>query len=528
MMDPLHVGVDLDVAPRTARATGSSRRTSSPMAAAAVLSVLVLGAHVPARAQTGDGGNADEAVEPSPGSEPSSAGVDADGPAMAATSGESAASSSGGTEESTDAEAPQEQRGPHEVDPNRLEIVGLPFLTFISEIGLLVGVVGSLTKFRPGSSPYAWNMTVALSVGLGLDARSNVFSPLQRLEVILRMPSLLQNRLRVNVGVFSEAQSNLAYFGLGNASINVGSPQDPPTDFMPAPGQEGLFQQYERTYTALRVDSAYRLGEHWFVSAGVWFHFLRHLPYEDSKLLRDWGTALGQDDPTLRGLEDYLGIVPSVGLILDTRDDELNPNDGVFAEASIRGGAGFTLGPPGGAAQTPGPFPNINWGSFYVNVRGFVDLYPGWLVLAMRAVADMGFGDLPLFEMTRVGAYTQFIGPSGEQANRGLPAGRLHGRVKLVGNAELRFTFWRTVTGAGIPLRLGLILFTDVTRVWSRWVDAEPGLDGGFFLWPSVGGGFRFGWGEAATLRLDVGVAPDGGADSSASVGVAFSANHLF
>lgn len=91
---------------------------------------------------------------------------------------------------------------------------------------------------------------------------------------------------------------------------------------------------------------------------------------------------------------------------------------------------------------------------------------------------------------------------------RGVPAQRYSGKVKVLGNAEIRA---RVVDFHlfGKPFTLGAAAFFDGGRVWAD-TSSHPELDGKTFgLKYGIGGGPRLMSGSAFVLRADVAWSPD-------------------
>src|SRR5690606_8644821 len=100
--------------------------------------------------------------------------------------------------------------------------------------------------------------------------------------------------------------------------------------------------------------------------------------------------------------EPGFSSVVQVGLALDDRDEETQPNVGYFLEASARA-ASFLLGS------------SWDWGGANVSGAVYVPLWSGGLtegadlVLAQRVVADVMLGDAPTEDLARTGGLSDFI-----------------------------------------------------------------------------------------------------------------------
>jgi len=98
--------------------------------------------------------------------------------------------------------------------------------------------------------------------------------------------------------------------------------------------------------------------------------------------------------------------------------------------------------------------------------------------------------------------------PGGPSGIRGVPSGRYLGRIKAIGNIELRslpiaFHF------LGQSFHLGGDLFFDTGRIWLDYTFKNP-LDGtGLGLKYGTGAGIYALWGQAALFRVEVAYSPD-------------------
>ena len=161
--------------------------------------------------------------------------------------------------------------------------------------------------------------------------------------------------------------------------------------------------------------------------------------------------------------------------------------------------------------------------------RLYRSLWQPYVVLAVRLAMDRNWGAPPLSRMSTINGLSLYPGPGGAFAIRGVPEGRYHGKLRVLGNIELRtsflpFTLWRQ------RFRLGAIGFVDAGRVWADpgradVLDRTPlpadGLDRSAAIKFGLGGGARVRWGDTFVVRFDVGVSPDG-------IGYILVVNHHF
>jgi hypothetical protein len=193
------------------------------------------------------------------------------------------------------------------------------------------------------------------------------------------------------------------------------------------------------------------------------------------------------------------------GVSFDTRDYEPDPNSGVFADAE------FDLG-----TRLVGS--RYAWSRFLVAVRGYLSPIPTLadLVLAVRGTFEVQSADTPFFEM-KVMPYTDdpHDGMGGLRTLRGFKQDRFVGPTMLLGNAELRWTFYRCELWRQ---KFGLIAvpFVDAGTVADR-VGAVR-LAG---TKSDVGGALRISWNLATIVTVEY-------AQSAEDAGLYVNFNHMF
>lgn len=412
----------------------------------------------------------------------------------------------GSSEEEELASAPEEDADDGAPDPERFEVGGFPAIAYNSYYGVIFGATVSVTRFDPSFAPFHYRIQQNAVMSLrGSD--TGVISPLQSFENKAEFPGLLDGRLRLFTVARYQRIGMAGYFGIGNAA----SPEIP-FDF---DGVRDRYFTYRRDSVEARLFGRYRLGRDTDFVFGTSIRGVFPTPSGDGALDRDILIAQSEQEPTLRGYRRHFVFDGLFGLMHDTRDDEFNPSRGGMHEASFRVGGG------------PSEDTRLRYGSLYVNTRWFAPLYGEKLVLAARAIADVGFGHMPLIEMLSIGGYTNFMGPAGQEGNRGLPLGRQAGRVKFIANLELRSTFYRFNAGTH-RFGLGAVLFVDGSRVLST-LRPDPVRDGSGFgvLW-SFGAGARLIWNSAFVLRIDFAWSLNGGLDHGSSNALHVLLGHSF
>jgi len=419
---------------------------------------------------------------------------------------ESGAEAEAGAEAAVEAEAGAEAGAEAAPNPGRFEVGGFPAIAYNSYYGVIFGAALAVTRFDPGFSPFHYRIQQTAVMSLrGSD--TGIISPLQTFETKLELPGLRHGRLRI-FGIARYQRIGLSgYFGIGNAASPV-----IPDDYT---GVRDRYFTYRRDTVELRAFGRQRLAYHLELVFGTSMRGVFPTPHPDGAFDRDIAIARTQADPTLRGYERNFVFDGLLGLLVDTRDDEFNPSSGMTHELSIRMGGG-----PSGDAK-------LLYGSVYLNTRWFAPLIGEKLVLALRGIADVGFGRMPIIEMLTIGGYSNFSGPAGQEGNRGLPLGRQAGRVKLIANLELRSTFFRWTSGSH-RFALGAVAFVDGSRVSSAG-RPDPVLDErGFDVLWSFGGGARFLWNSAFVLRIDFAYSTNSGVDRGSSNALHVLLGHAF
>jgi outer membrane protein assembly factor BamA len=371
----------------------------------------------------------------------------------------------------------------------RRELGIVPLIGGDSDIGLALGVVGSLAAFSPYASPYSWRLELnALTSFKHQDAWSN---PFQDYYLKLTVPSLLHNTLSLTGRLAYTRYSTLKYHGLGNASL-------------PAAGAAGTEATYRLRYPHATLEVDFVLRRPWLAHvAADYYYEIPEVPL-GSQLAADLATSsLG-----LRGGNRPFHLaVATAGIGYDSRNDETAPDSGQQHSLSLRYaprlGRGFEV--------------------HYLGINGSLRAYlPIWrhrVMLALRLVGDGLVGDPPFFMLAEsVDGYAL----GGVSGVRGVPAQRYYGKVKTYGNAELRLRF-PPHKAFHQPMVWGLVGFFDGGRLWAGW-RPDQALDGsGLGLKYGVGGGIRMQWGATFLIRGDVAWSPD-----ASPVGFYFNVGHIF
>ena len=390
----------------------------------------------------------------------------------------------------------------------RLEVGVLPLISYDSDLGIGFGVLGNLAKIDPELEPWRWRLTAQVFFSLKPEPPGPPRLPYQSHYLRLDKPGLANGRLRLRVELRFQRQSNTGYYGLGQ-----GSAFETPWDSVdPEEDPEGWeaarrFNEYDRIHPSLESELRLSLPHGFFAfgGAGLTWNWLDVAPGSRLDLDRRGGSGSWVQEQ-LVGLQRHGTLAGTLGIAWDSRDSEAAPDRGQFHELSLRGGGLLEL--PGG------------WGGANLTARFYAPLVAGRLTLASRVLVDLLWGQVPFYELARFGGTEAEEGPGGSMSVRGLPARRYHGRLKAIGNVELRsrIVLFRL---AGQASSFGAVVFVDAGRVWAD-TQARPKLDtGGHPLGLGLGGGLRLQVGETFIVRADVAWSPG-------TYGIAFDVGHVF
>ena len=194
------------------------------------------------------------------------------------------------------------------------------------------------------------------------------------------------------------------------------------------------------------------------------------------------------------GCTDQWNNVVRVAIAYDTRDYEPDPTSGIFADLTAEF-SGAVIGS------------KHDYGRVTAAPRFFFSPMPklARLVIAVRGVYSVEFGDVPFFDMSNF-AFTDGdqTGLGGLRTIRGYRQDRFVGKIAAFTNVEIRWTF-ADVTTHGQRLQFMVVPFLDMGRVFDDVRDTT--LAG----WKrGQGGALRMGWNQATIFSVDYGVSSEG------------------
>jgi hypothetical protein len=385
--------------------------------------------------------------------------------------------------------------GPHD------EFNLLPVGGGTTDIGIGGGYFAGLARVEEGYDPYLWNIESAGLVTFKLLAGEKIVLPYQDDYVQLTVPRLFGIPLRFELRSEYSWETTLGYYGLGNAS--------------PAPtASASKYNQYGRLHPEALVDVRWRVVDHLAAMAGVDFSQSWLQISQNSKLASDLQTG-SPEVKQLLGTVDTAGVATALGgLQWDTRDNEVSSHSGSYDTVGLKIS-------PGGLKESP-----YRYAEMTAIARVFVPIIGPHLVVAMRLVGDVLVGQPPFYELSRFqDAYATYA-LGGQNGVRGVPGQRYYGKVKVLGNVEIR-TELASFRALGKPMTFGVVGLADGGRVWAD-TSLHPELDGTRIgLKYGLGGGLRLQSGSSFVLRLDVAWSPDASA-LGAPVGGYFAAGQMF
>ncbi len=387
-----------------------------------------------------------------------------------------------------------------ENDPSarKTEWAALPVIGGGSDIGVLFGATVVVTRLGDGVKPYLWQLDAIASTSVKSGPRGAEFVQ-QGWGGRLDVPRIFGSRLRYQFGAFYTRTVNELYFGLGNAAVPDASTVG--TDDL---AKNQYVNEELRIRNVLRfplVDEGGRAGpppgqvnETWTGQVGLQIRALHAQPYPGSALESDFAKKTPSGSPYAYGSGLQGVIVPSFGVLYDTRNREILTSKGSFHELSLRVGSVF-------------PDTASTYGGAHLTLRHYTTL-PGDVILATRVVVDAMAGHVPVFDLSQYGSFTPSAAIGGDDGIRGVPAALYYGRLKALTNIELRRMLFG-VHPFGASLELGLDAFFDAGRVWMNYAFDDPRDGKAAGIKMGAGGGILVLWGQAALFRAEIAYSPD-------------------
>jgi hypothetical protein len=380
--------------------------------------------------------------------------------------------------------APPDPANPdaRDYDTPHYEPAGFPLLGGDSDIGFEFGVVGTLSHFDKGIIPYQWNMDFVAALSLKNGPSGEEITQ-QSYQWNVDVPDLLGGAVRINPQVLYYRTVNQLYFGVGNASSAA----------RPA-GASARYFEFDDRQARLRELTRIALRGPVDLMVATTYRYEDPHPYTDSKLATDAASG------AIRGADRASLFTAAVGVVYDTRDNEVFPGRGSYHHIGVRGTFGLPLSA------------NIGYGGAGARMSTYLPL-GGPAILALRGTADLEFGNVPVYDLYTGGVFLTDEMVGGSSSVRGVPDGRYSGLIKVFGNAELRAMLVRA-HWFGQQFRFGGNLLFDAGRLWSDYTFHARADGSGIGLKWGAGGGGYLQWGQAAVFRLEVAYSPDAASEN--------------
>ena len=366
-------------------------------------------------------------------------------------------------------------------DTERLEPAGFPLVGGDSDIGFEAGGVATFTRFGRGIRPYEWNLDILAAVSTKSGPSGKLELTQQNYFWQIDIPGLNDGALRMTPALSYTSTINKGYFSLGNAS----SPDRPAVIH----GDPGRYFQYEDRAAMVRELTRIRFRPPFDLMVATNYRAESPLIYPGSKLAED--AAAGR----VRGVHPMSLLTLAGGVIYDSRDNEYFPRTGALHQIGLRFVGGI-------------PFDeDVRYGALGAMLAMYRSI-GGPFVLAGRVVVDAQFGNVPFYDLFTGEPFNQDQIIGGSAGVRGVPEGRYLGKIKAIGNVELRAMFFDFHI-LGQAFHLGGDLLFDTGRVWMDATFSSPEDGDGIGLKWGAGGGLYLRWGQAAVFRVEAAYSPD-------------------
>jgi hypothetical protein len=364
---------------------------------------------------------------------------------------------------------------------------GIPAVSYNSDEGLGLGLIGNLFRYDGVTAPYRWSLDLQIFA-----TTKNVHHH----RLIFDFLNVGGLPLRIFGRVKLEASRADNFCGLGD---RVTCDPAVPEGIADQGGLTGdpRDELIRRFYKVRYVMPYAMLNARWMLRdkphrveifggwRGNWFlpgDFATRDPFPDS-LYADLYPG---------GEQGFVSVVQA-GLMIDNRRNEPAPYDGYWVEASLRG-----------SSRLWGSARDWQYVGANVTLRGYLPLSgdDGRLVLADRLLFDGIVGDTNTQDLTWVGGSQMLWMGGGEDSARGVRLRRFRGRVKGMHQVELRARVARARI-ASIPFDFGVLGFHDTGITAVEWTDL-----GSVRPYWGTGGGLRITMDQSFVIRADVGVSP--------------------
>ena len=391
----------------------------------------------------------------------------------------------------------------------RLELAGLPAVTYRSDAGLGAGLLASTARFRPGCVPFCWRALTLLQGVMQWDEQG-IKVPTRNAVVFLDLPQWQRPNWRLLLALANFDDDETGYRGIGTRRIAGGTRGTPSYGWH---RRVAGFKWRQRWLGRPASPTGYLDA---YLGTELGWNTVTAPPGSQLQLDRSahdrnpdsWAGLIA---PYLQPSGDHLELLVSAGALYDHRDHEFTPSRGGFHEVSLRSGQAADAG---------------LWASLFIESSFFKTLIAQRVVIASRLLLDHAVGSVPVYRRAEVGGLIPHLGVSGAEGVRGVPTYYEVGQTKAIANFELR---WRVVDHVAGQQALSwrAVTFVDAGRAWT---DLHSGLLEPLDLdapWHAAlvgfGGGLRLRWGQAFVLRMDAAFSP-----VTQTSGLYFGTDHIF
>lgn len=370
-----------------------------------------------------------------------------------------------------------------EKEKPRIELAAFPLLSGNRDIGFQFGAAAFLTRVAYEQKPYFWRGETALTASVKPNPSGTEEIAQQVYGVRFDYPHAFGSDLRITPATGYEHYVNAGFFGVGNASVA-------------APFNDGTFgRRYQAILDEVQARCEIRFPIVGPIDGlvGAQARRTNARAYPGSKLQADTSLAPSSEAHVF-GLGPMSAVLPDIGLVYDTRDNEISPHSGGFDILGLRAGVGLSES-------------RTRYVAASIVIRHYFPVV-GPLVFATRFVGDFIVGDAPFFDQIRGITFSPVTMFGGAKGVRGIPDGRYAGNIKMFATAELRslLTDFRFLKQR---FRIGAQTFVDAGRVFSDFTP-DPVLDGRKLdLKWGAGVGTYVIWGEGAIIRAEIAYSPD-------------------
>ena len=396
-----------------------------------------------------------------------------------------------------------------------LSFGALPAVAFDSDLGFQYGLLGNLFQYGDGTTypDYRWSLYAEWS-------RTTKGSGINQL--FFDSKYLLPHQIRVTADFSFLTERALDFYGFNgyNAEYNPAFEDDADEEYI-----SRVFYRHERKLGRITLDFQGKINEmplRWLVGYGYFNTQIGSVDIDRLNKGRDEADKL----PDVEGLYDkYVdwGIIPAeeadggthhfikTGLVFDTRDNEANPNRGLWSEIVLMTAPRFL-----GNTETA-------YTKLAITHRQYLTLVREKLTFAYR----LGWqgtidGDVPFYmQPYMVNTFTRTTkndGLGGARSLRGILRNRVVGEDFAYGNFEFRYKFWKFYRWKQ-NFYCSLNLFTDtgmLTRESELNLSGVPAGDLGTHfssksqgLHTSYGAGLRIAMNQNFIVAVDYGMAGD-------------------